>query len=84
MGLHTEVQRWVDAVHAVDAQRALQSEGWPASMLLTVAQGGPHLEASEHDGNSFGALLNRAPRLMGAARGGQIRFRARLPSCSKH
>jgi class 3 adenylate cyclase len=72
-GIDAAFQRSVDAVEAaVEAQRALQSEAWPAPIVLKARMGIHTGEAQERGGNYFGAPLNRAARLMGAAHGGQI------------
>ena len=57
---------------AVDAQRALQSESWPAPVEIRVRMGLHSGEAQERDRDYFGPTLNRAARIMARARGGQI------------
>src|SRR5262245_17379074 len=57
---------------AVEAQRSLLGERWPAGLELRVRMGLHTGEADERDGDYFGPPLNRAARLMGAAHGGQI------------
>ena len=66
-------QRAADAVEAaVDGQRVLQAEAWPDGACLRVRMGLHTGEAQERDSDYFGAPLNRAARVMGAARGGQV------------
>jgi TolB-like protein/class 3 adenylate cyclase/Flp pilus assembly protein TadD len=56
---------------ALDAQRALQREPWPADARLRVRMA-LHTGAVElRDGDYFGPTLNRAARLLAAAHGGQ-------------
>jgi class 3 adenylate cyclase len=57
---------------AVEAQRSLLAEEWPDAVVLRVRMALHTGEAHERDGDYFGPPLNRAARLMGAARGGQI------------
>jgi predicted ATPase/class 3 adenylate cyclase len=72
-GVAVAFQRAGDAVAAaVDAQRVLLSEDWPARVELRVRMGVHTGEADERDGDYFGPPLNRAARLMTAAHGGQI------------
>ena len=62
-----------DAVSAaVEAQRRLQAEPWPAGAQIAVRMGVHTGTAHERDGDYFGTALNRAARLMGLAHGGQI------------
>ena len=72
-GVGAAFQRAGEAVAAaVEAQRVLQAEPWPAGVNLRVRMGVHTGEAQERDGDYFGPPLNRAARLMGAARGGQV------------
>ena len=62
-----------DAVAAaVDAQRALGVESWPAGTMVRARMGLHTGEAQERDGDYFGSVLNRAARIMGLAGGGQV------------
>jgi predicted ATPase/class 3 adenylate cyclase len=62
-----------DAVAAaVGAQARLMGEDWPESAPLRVRMGLHTGRAEERDRNYFGAEVNRAARLMGAAHGGQV------------
>jgi class 3 adenylate cyclase len=63
--------RAVDAVNAAAAaQQALADEVWPVPLLVRM---GVHTgEAEERDGDYLGPAVNRAARLMSAARGGQV------------
>ena len=60
---------------AVAAQRALEL---PVRMGLATG------EAELREGDYFGAVLNRAARVMAAGHGGQILLRRRLPGCQRH
>ena len=72
-GVGVAFQRAADAVAAaVDGQRALQSEPWPDGACLRVRMGLHTGEAQERGDDYFGAPLNRAARVMDAARGGQV------------
>ena len=72
-GVGAAFQRAGEAVAAaVDAQRTFQAELWPAGVNLWVRMGIHTGEAQERDGDYFGPPLNKAARLMGAARGGQV------------
>jgi len=57
---------------AVESQRALVAEAWPAGMELRVRMGVHTGVAQERDGNYFGSTLNRIGRLHAVAHGGQI------------
>ena len=57
---------------ALDAQRAFEAVTWPTTVPLRVRMG-VHTGAAEvRDGDYFGPAVNRAARVMGLARGGQI------------
>jgi predicted ATPase/class 3 adenylate cyclase len=72
-GVAAAFHRAGDAVSAaVAAQRALQSESWPAPAELRVRMGLHTGETEERDGDYFGPPVNRAARVMGAAAGQQI------------
>jgi class 3 adenylate cyclase len=65
--------RATDAVvAAVDLQRALRDEDWPAPLDLWVRAAVHTGEAIERDGDYFGPTVNRAARLRGLATGGQV------------
>jgi TolB-like protein/class 3 adenylate cyclase/Tfp pilus assembly protein PilF len=56
---------------ALDAQRALHRERWPANSAIRVRMA-VHTGAAEHrDGDYFGTPLNRVARLLAAGHGGQ-------------
>ena len=57
---------------AVESQRALIAEAWPAGMELRVRMGVHTGVAQERDGNYFGSTLNRVGRLHAVAHGGQV------------
>jgi predicted ATPase/class 3 adenylate cyclase len=57
---------------ALDAQRAFGAVSWPTTVPLRVRMGVHTGEAEERDGDYFGTTVNRAARVMGLARGGQI------------
>jgi hypothetical protein len=57
---------------AVDTQRALAGQSWPAEAAIGVRMGLHTGEADERDGNYFGAAVNRTARLMALAHGGQV------------
>src|SRR5206468_8517592 len=72
-GMAAAFARTADAlVAAVEAQRAFERELWPEDTPIRVRMGLHTGEAQERDGDYFGRPLNRAARLMGAARGGQV------------
>jgi len=57
---------------AVEAQRGLQAERWPAGVELRVRMGLHTGETQERDGDYFGPPVNRAARIMAAGHGGQV------------
>ena len=57
---------------AIEAQRQLGGEPWPAPVRLRVRMGVHTGEAQERDGDYFGPPLNRAARVMAVGHGGQI------------
>jgi predicted ATPase/class 3 adenylate cyclase len=57
---------------AIDVQRGLTAEPWPAGAAISVRMGVHTGEAAERDGDYFGPALNRAARLMAVAHGGQV------------
>jgi predicted ATPase/class 3 adenylate cyclase len=62
-----------DAVRAaVEAQRVLSGEESAKAAPIRVRMGLHTGEADERDGNYFGAVVNRAARLMASANGGQV------------
>jgi predicted ATPase/class 3 adenylate cyclase len=62
-----------DAVRAaLEAQRLLAAEPWPAPLALRVRMGLHVGVAVERDGDYFGPTVNRAARIMAAAHGGQV------------
>jgi len=62
-----------DAVRAaLEVQRLLAAEPWPAPLVLRVRMGLHAGEAVERDGDYFGPTVNRAARIMEAAHGGQV------------
>ncbi|MDQ6852244.1 MAG: adenylate/guanylate cyclase domain-containing protein, partial [Actinomycetota bacterium] len=71
-GVHAAFRTAHDAIAtAIDAQCALGVERWEPEPLR--ARMGIHTgEADVRDGDYYGAALNRAARLMGAAHGGQV------------
>ena len=72
-GVGAAFQRAGDAVTAaIEAQRHLRGEAWPAPVVLRVRMGVHTGEAQERDGDYFGPPLNRAARIMAASHGGQI------------
>ena len=60
------------AAAAVDAQRALIAQPWPADAPIKVRMGLHTGTAHERDGDYFGPVVNRASRICGAGRGGQV------------
>jgi predicted ATPase/class 3 adenylate cyclase len=62
-----------DAIRAaIDAQRTLSQEDFSAVGGLRVRMGLHLGEATEHDGDYFGPVVNRVARLMSIGHGGQI------------
>ena len=57
---------------AIDAQRALNAEVWPASVPIRVRMAVHTGVAYERDNDYFGPTLNLTARLMSAARGQQL------------
>ena len=57
---------------ALDAQRAFAAVAWPTTVPLRVRMGVHTGAAEERDGDYLGPTVNRAARVMGLARGGQI------------
>jgi predicted ATPase/class 3 adenylate cyclase len=63
----------VEAVEAaVDAQRALAGESWPADIAVNVRMGVHAGEASSSAAGLVGIDVNRAARIAAAANGGQV------------
>jgi predicted ATPase/class 3 adenylate cyclase len=72
-GFHAVFASAHDAVGAaLEAQFAVEHEGWPDAVRLRVRMGVHTGEAEQRAGDYYGSALNRAARLMGAAHGGQI------------
>jgi len=59
-------------VAAVEAQRALGAEPWPADAEIRVRMGLNAGEATETGGSLVGLAINRAARIAAAGHGGQI------------
>jgi predicted ATPase/class 3 adenylate cyclase len=57
---------------AIDAQRALAAAAWPTTVPLRIRMGVHTGVAEEREGDYLGPSVNRAARVMGLARGGQI------------
>ena len=57
---------------AVEAQRALQAEPWPAGTELRVRMALHTGECVERDGDYFGPVVNRVARLEAVAHGSQV------------
>jgi predicted ATPase/class 3 adenylate cyclase/DNA-binding SARP family transcriptional activator/tetratricopeptide (TPR) repeat protein len=60
------------AAAAVDAQRKLAAQEWPADARITVRMGLHTGTAHERDGDYFGTVVNRASRIGAAGHGGQV------------
>ncbi len=72
-GFAVAFTRAADAVAAaVDAQRAVRSEAWPAGLPIRVRMAINTGEVDERDGDYFGPAVNRTARLMSTAHGGQV------------
>ena len=72
-GLAAAFARAGDAVRAaVEAQAAVLAEEWPDGAALSVRMGLHSGETEERENGFFGPAVNRAARIMSAARGGQI------------
>jgi class 3 adenylate cyclase/tetratricopeptide (TPR) repeat protein len=61
------------AAAAVEAQRALAAEAWPARARLRVRMAMHHGEAIEREGDFYGQVVNRVARLRATAGGGEVR-----------
>jgi class 3 adenylate cyclase len=65
--------RATDAIAAASLlQQTLQAEPWPSEALLRVRFALHTGEATVHDGDYFGAVVNRCARLRAAGHGGQV------------
>ena len=72
-GVHAVFSSASDALAAAaEAQRAISAEPWGATGPLRIRIGVHTGEAERRDADYFGPAVNRAARLMAAARGGQI------------
>ena len=72
-GAHAAFSAAADGVlAAIDAQRALAAESWPAEVPISSRMGLHTGEAEERDGDYYGTSVNRAARIMAIANGGQI------------
>ncbi|HVM64202.1 MAG TPA: adenylate/guanylate cyclase domain-containing protein, partial [Acidimicrobiales bacterium] len=72
-GVAAVFARAADAVAAaIEAQSALARVDWSTPAPLRVRMGLHTGEATERDGDYFGAPVNRAARLMAAGHGGQV------------
>ena len=72
-GVCAAFSRSLDAVEAaLNIQRSVGAEAWPADVVLRVRIGIHTGEAQERDGNFFGPPVNEAARIMAAAPPGQI------------
>ena len=72
-GAHVAFPTAADGVlAAIDAQRALGAECWPAEAPISARMGVHTGEAEERDGDYYGAAVNRAARIMSIGHGGQI------------
>ena len=56
----------------MDAQRALTEAEWPDDIVLRVRMGVHLGDATHRDGDWYGTEVNRAPRVMSVAHGGQM------------
>ena len=80
-GFAAAFSRVVDAVEAaLGAQVALGAEAWPDDATIRVRMGLHCGEAQERGGDYFGAVVNRAARLMSAGHGGQVLASAAMVS----
>ena len=57
---------------ALETQRALNDEAWPAGAVIRVRVALHTGVCQERDGDYFGPIVNRAARLMAIAHGGQV------------
>ena len=57
---------------AIDVQRALAAERWPAEVAISARMGVHTGEAEERDGDYYGTSVNRAARIMAIGHGDQI------------
>lgn len=72
-GAHAVFAAAADGVRAaIDAQRALRAETWPAEASISARMGVHTGVAEERDGDYYGAAVNRAARIMAIGHGGQI------------
>jgi predicted ATPase/class 3 adenylate cyclase len=72
-GVHAVFSSASDALAAAaEAQRAISAERWDATGPLRIRIGVHSGEAELRDADYYGPAVNRAARLMAAARGGQI------------
>ena len=72
-GVHAAFATAHDALQAaVEAQLVLMAEDWGGTGELRVRMGVHTGSAERRDGDYFGAAVNRAARVMGAAHGGQV------------
>ncbi|MDQ1458454.1 MAG: hypothetical protein QOH28_4074 [Actinomycetota bacterium] len=72
-GAHAAFGAAADGVlAAIDAQRALDAEMWPAEAAISARMGVHTGAAEERDGDYYGAAVNRAARIMAIGHGGQI------------
>ena len=72
-GVHAVFSSASDALAAAaEAQRSISAESWDATGPLRIRVGVHTGEAELRDADYYGPAVNRAARLMAAARGGQI------------
>ena len=72
-GMAAAFQRAATALDAaIETQRRLHEEPWPAPLTLRVRMALHTGETQERAGNYFGPPVNRAARLLALAEGGQI------------